>query len=430
MRIALICPVFPPEPAPAGHMARQLAIALAAAGHEVSIFTQFPNRPSGKIYPGYKRNLRSIERIDGFEVIRCPHWVLGRDRRPLSRALENLTFGVSSCLNLLRGKRPDVAIVETWPLCAISIALAICRIRRIPLLNYVQDCYPEVLEHTGQIRAGGTLARLLRRWDSKICRDSSRTIAISPGMKSLICSTRGIHEAKVPVIQNWVDKKHFPALSKQNNWRQELGISPQHFLVLYAGTLGHVSGAEVLVDTFKRLKHRPDVSLVCVGEGVLKSKMQKAIREANISNVRFLAVQPIERVPEMHAAADATILTTKADYPDASVPSKLISYLAAGRPVVCAAHEASTVAEIVRNASAGIVASAGDAENIAKAIIFLADHPTEARQMGTNARSCFEDQFTFEPAYDRFAELLKEVGGSEAVKEAKPLETNKPAIPT
>jgi colanic acid biosynthesis glycosyl transferase WcaI len=437
MRIAFICPVFPPEPAPAGQMARELATTLAAAGHEVSIFTQFPNRPLGKVYPGYKRKPTSIERMSGFEVIRCAHWVLGRDRRPLSRALENLTFGVSSGLNLLLRTRPDVAIVETWPLCALTIALAICRLRRVPSLNYVQDCYPEVLEHTSQIRTDGKLARMLRKWDSKICSDCTRVIAISPGMKALICSTRGIPEKKVAVIQNWVDKRNVPTISKQNNWREELGISPQQFLLLYAGTLGHVSGAEVLVETFKRLKHRPDVILICVGEGVLKSKMQEAASQAEIPNIKFLSVQPIERVTEMHAAADATILTTKAGFPDASVPSKLISYLAAGRPVVCAAHESSTVAEIIRNANAGIVANAGDADSIAQAITFLADHPIEAKQLGINARDCFEDQFTFEAAYERFKDLLDGVdesrlddrflpslSRSETAKRVMPLETN------
>jgi colanic acid biosynthesis glycosyl transferase WcaI len=407
MRIAFICPVFPPEPAPAGVMAMQLARALALDGHEVNVFTQFPNRPQGKVFPGYRRQLRAVERMDGFNVVRCPNWLLDRGRRWWNRILENITFGLSSLLNIWRAGRPDIVILETWPIIATDLIVRLCRHWQTPVLMYVQDCYPEALEYTGHIAIDGYLARLLRRWDKDICRKSSGIVVISDGMKRLLCRTRNIPEEKVSVIANWIDSRHFPAFERDNAWRREAGIAKEKFLVLFAGTLGHVSGAEVLVDVSRNLAHRPDVSFVCVGEGALKESMEHQASAAGLQRLLFLPFQSSERVAEMHAAADATILTTQAGYPDASVPSKLIAYLAAGRPVVCAAQELSTVAQIVREANAGVLAEPGNGDSIAEAIAFLADHPEESKQMGENARWYFENNLTFECAYRKFTAILE-----------------------
>jgi colanic acid biosynthesis glycosyl transferase WcaI len=289
------------------------------------------------------------------------------------------------------------------------MVLRICRHWQTPVIQYVKDVYPEALEYTGYIQSDGRLARLLRKWDSSTCRRSSQIAVISDGMKRLLCSTRGISSDKVTVIADWLDSGAFPLLPRDNDWRREAGIPAEQFLVLFAGTLGHVSGVEILVDVCRNLTHRADVTVICVGEGVLKENMEYAASAARLKNLRFLSFQPSGRVAEMHAAADATILTTQVGYPDASVPSKLISYLAAGRPVVCAADRASTVAAIVRDANAGVLAEPGDAGSIANAISYLLDHPAESKLMGENARWHFEEHFTFECAYRRFKTLIEEL---------------------
>jgi colanic acid biosynthesis glycosyl transferase WcaI len=144
-----------------------------------------------------------------------------------------------------------------------------------------------------------------------------------------------------------------------------------------------------------------------VGEGALKEKMEHMAAAAGLQRLHFLPFQSSDRIAEMHAAADATILTTQAGYPDASVPSKLITYMAAGRPVVCAAHNASSVAQVVREANAGVLAEPGNCDSIAEAIVFLIDHPEESKQMGENARWYFENNLTFECAYRKLTAVVE-----------------------
>ncbi len=415
MRVHIVCAVFPPEPEPAGVMARQLALRLAADGHDVTAIVPFPNRPYGRVYDGYRRRLRETEdHPEGYRIVRCAAWLLGKERAGIHRLLENVTFGLTAAWALWRAGRPDIVIVETWPLFAVQFAALLAYWWRLPLLYYVQDVYPEALEFAGLIKRDGLLASVLRAWDRRLCMGRGRVVAISEGMKRLLCESRGLPNENVDVIPNWLDQSLFPPLPRDNGWREEMQITPERFLVLFAGTLGHVSGAEVLIDVARILKEHEDIQLLCVGEGVLKAGMVNAAREQGLTNIEFRPFQPAHKICQMHASADATLLTVQPGYPDASVPSKLITYLAAGRPVVCAASQASTAAHAVLTMQGGLVVDPGDAQAIAEALLTLSQSPAQAAAMGRNARDYFLAHYTMERAYRQFSELFSELTGAPA----------------
>jgi colanic acid biosynthesis glycosyl transferase WcaI len=155
------------------------------------------------------------------------------------------------------------------------------------------------------------------------------------------------------------------------------------------------------------MQKETDVTLLCIGEGVQKQSMMDESLRLGLKNIRFLPFQPRERVPEIQASCGVALLTMRPDSSDSSVPSKLISYLAASRPIICAANSESAVARTVMNAKAGIVVCPGDAQAIADAILRLKREPGTARQMGKDARVYFEKHYTLERAYLQFSELLQ-----------------------
>jgi colanic acid biosynthesis glycosyl transferase WcaI len=388
-------------------MARQLAGRLSSDGYTVSMVVPFPNRPYGRVYDGYCRSLRETRSTsEGYQVVRCAHWLIGKQRRHLDRLMENATFGMSTTLAAWQEGRPDVLLVETWPLLAVQLNMWLARFWQIPAVYYVKDVYPETLEYSGLIRRNGLFATALRVWDRGLCLRSGRVVVISEGMKRLLCESRRVPEDKVTVISDWLDPLLFPPLPRDNGWREEMKIPPAKFLVLFAGTLGHVSGAEVLVEVAQQLRAHEEILILCVGEGVLKKEMANAARGQGLKNIEFRPFQPAGKVGQMHASADVTLLSLQRDYPDASVPSKLITYLAAGRPVVCAAAPSSAVAQHVLAARAGVVAEAGDAAAIAEAILKVSGDPAGAAAMGENARKYFLEHFTLERACHQFEELL------------------------
>jgi len=410
MKITFICAVFPPEPEPAGIMAMQLARRLSSDGNEVSMIVPFPNRPYGQVYDGFHRQLRKSSFVpEGYQVIRCASWLIGENRRILDRLLENATFGLSSAWAAWRKGRPDVMILETWPLCAGLSGVLLARFWRVPALYYVQDVYPEALEKAGLISSGGLLARLCRAWDRQICLASAKVVVIADAVRDLLASTRRLPLEHFVTIPNWADAAEFALHPIDNSWRREQNISSNVFVAMFAGTFGHVSGVELLVEVAHLLRSKRDVLIVCVGEGIRKPAMVQTCRMRSLDNIRFVPFQPRERVAEVHSAANAMLLTMQPESSDASVPSKLISYMAARRPAICSAPRATTGSQIVVEGDAGLVTKPGDAAAIVDAIEHLATHGAESERMGRNARRYFEQHMTIDRAYGQFSALLQEV---------------------
>ena len=429
LKITFICPVFPPEPDPSGVMASQLACRLASEGHQIAVVTSFPNRPLGAVYDGYRRRSRSIEREGSLSVVRCATWLIGAKRRLWNRVMENVTFGILSVLNAWRFGRPDVLVLETWPLLAVQIGTWLGRWWRVPVVYYVQDVYPEAAESAGLLRTHGPLSKLLRSWDRRLCLKSGKVIAISDTMRDLLCRNRAIPPARITVMPNWVDREGFPRETRGDVWRSEMGIAPDVFVAMYAGTMGLVSGSDVLVDVAKRLETRTQILILCIGEGSLKRKMIRDATREKLRNIRFEPFQPRRRLAEVHAAANATLLTLSKDSQDASVPSKMVTYLAAGRPIVCAVPEGSSISQELQAAQAGVRTPPGDPDSIARAITLLAGRPREARQMGENGRNYFEKHLTFDRACRQFHEVLEEVAESANTAHSAPLQVSEGQAP-
>lgn len=408
MKITFICAVFPPEPAPAGIMAEQLATRLVKDGHTVTMVVPFPNRPQGVLYPGFRRHLRvrSLSK-NGYSVVHCANWLIGKRRRIVNRLLENVTFGLSSTWAALKEGRPDLIIIETWALFAVSFSAVLAMLWGAPYIYYVQDLFPEAAEQAGLVDPKGGLVRIFRSWDRALCLRSARTIVISERMRNLLARNRNLPDDKISVVSNWIDESTFPVWHGENEWRRSQGISDDAFVAVFAGTLGYVSGAEVLVEVARILQADSRILLLCIGEGVRKESMILEASRLKLDRIRFFPFQPADRVPEIQASCQVALLTMHPNHCDSSVPSKLISYLAASRPVICAVHPDSTVAQVVSEAGAGLVVGPADAPGIAEAILRLMRDPLLRHQMGTASREHFERHFTLEQAHRRFDLLLE-----------------------
>jgi len=358
----------------------------------------------------------------GYRLFRCPHWLVGQKRSVLNRILENLTFGLSAAWAAWRAGKPDVLIIETWPLVAVECAAVLARWWRVPYVYYMQDVYPEAALSAGYAQADGAFASMLQRWDARLCRQSGRVVAISDDMAELLIAGRHLSDSQITVIRNWQDAAEFTAHEGPVNWRAEQQIPSDRFVAMFAGTLGHVSGAEILVDVAEYLRTERDILVVCIGEGICKEKMQAEAGARGLDNIRILPFQPRERLVEVQRSADVMLLTMQKSAGNTSVPSKLVSYMAAGRPVICAAGRDTSVSRVVEESGSGVVVPSGDAAAIAQAVVDLSRNRGKAEQMGHRSRSYFEQHLTLDRAHQQFAELLAELTGtkSETISRCEP----------
>jgi colanic acid biosynthesis glycosyl transferase WcaI len=417
LRIVVVVASFPPEPTPSAIMVSELARNWSTNGHAVKVICSFPNRPLGIIYQGYKRRLWKSARVDGIDVIRVWSWFIGSKRWAADRMLENLSFGLSSSLALLFQRKPDIVIMDSWPIFAQFLLAVVGRIRRIATLNYIQDLYPEAMATAGLLDMNSARAGLLRRVHDRICALASATVVISERMKETVSATRPRAAGKIHVIHNWLDLQNIRPFEGENRWRADSGISEDETVFMYAGTLGFASGVDILVRVAEDLRDRKGIRIVCVGEGPLKNLMLSEKAARKLENLTILGFQPRERISEMQSAADVMLLITSPRMGESSVPSKMITYLAVGKPVLCAVADTSDIAHLVRSNAIGMVVPPGDHARIADGIIrFAGLSHDELSRIGAKAREVAVLTYSLPRALGDFRDLFDHVLGAHRVK--------------
>lgn len=391
MRLLDICHVFPPEHAPAGVQAHDFAEDLTRMGHDVTVLTGWPNHPGGRLHPGWKVRFREVSRTDaGFTVVRCGHSIQ-RGFRMLSRLCYYLTFAVSTFVSGLLCGRPDVVFCESTPIFGPVAALLLARLRGVKFVYRIHDVHPEAALNAGLIRDGFTY-RLLRGLDTWICRRSDLVLPLTEGMRRCLLA-RGLPTDRVVVARQWFDGAKVTPGARDNPWRHAQDIPTDQFVVLYAGTIGYISGAQVVVEAAALLRHRPDILFLFVGDGPVKEECRKLAEARGLTQVRFLPFQPAEMLSQVQSTADVGLVTLLDRSGDTSVPSKVHGYTAAGRPVIASVRADSATAETVSEGGFGTVVPPGDAGGLANAIVALADDRQTAARLGSNARRFFASRF-------------------------------------
>jgi colanic acid biosynthesis glycosyl transferase WcaI len=341
-------------------------------------------------------------------------WLIGRRRRPLARILENITFGVGSAMALLLIRRPDVVIVESWPVLATAAVMIVCAARGFKVINYVKDIYPEAAVAAGILNEGGA-ATVLFRIDRWVCHRADCNVVISNGAAELLARSRNIPPAKLRVISDWLDLSSIAPTAGGPAWREENGFAADELVFMFAGTMGYASRVDLLVDVAEKLRAQGRIRLVCVGQGPLKSRMEEKIHRRGLKNLTLFPLQPRDRVADVQSAADVMLLTTSAQIGSTSVPSKLITYLAVGKPVICAVPDGTDVAALVREKELGLVIPPEDPVALADAMIQMSAIDYAARAaIGRRARTVALERYSLESARARFDRLFADMGLSSA----------------
>jgi colanic acid biosynthesis glycosyl transferase WcaI len=174
--------------------------------------------------------------------------------------------------------------------------------------------------------------------------------------------------------------------------------------------MGVVSRVDILVDVAERLRHHPAIRLVCVGQGVLKPRMEEEIIRRGLTNLTLLPFQPRERVADVQSAADVMLLTTSAQMGTTSVPNKLITYLAVAKPVICAVSGDTDAARLVTERQLGVVVPPEDPSALAEAIRTMAATDRAALlDMGQRSRAAALERYSLRSAVASFERLFAEL---------------------
>jgi colanic acid biosynthesis glycosyl transferase WcaI len=278
---------------------------------------------------------------------------------------------------------------------------------RSRLVSVIHDLYPDVAIESGAVRSR-SLIRVARVAERLQYRLSDHVVVLGETTRETLTGSHAMAPDRISVIPVWLDPEEIRPSGRETSWRLESGIPPDRFLVLYSGTAGIVSGAEVLADVARMVD--PDVEIVLVGGGSAWEALSQRQRAGALPhNLRLLPYQPRARLAEVQASSDLSLLTLLPGRGRTSVPSKLQGYMAAGRPVLASVDADCDSARLVRRGAFGLVVPPGDAKAIAEGIREARRDRHRLTSWGHAARAVFEQEHARDPIVERYAALLRDV---------------------
>lgn len=312
------------------------------------------------------------------------------------KALEKLVLQVS----------PDVVISGNTPTEAQEAAVRYCHTSDVAFIYWCQDFYSIAASRLLQKKLPG-IGHAIGAWYQYLERRQMRRSAHIVHITDAFCAQTkawGIPSECVSVIPNWGAIDEIPVLPRDNDWATEQNLgSGTRFL--YSGTLALKHNPEHLAALARSLT-APD-ELIVVSAGVGADHLISMAEE--LPRMRNLPLQPFDRFAEVLGSADVLLALIERDAGEFSVPSKILSYLCAGRPIVLAAPKENLAARILTETGAGVVVEPEDVEGFVKAARSLQTEPTAATYNGIIGRDYAQENFDLSKVAARFEAAFSKV---------------------
>jgi glycosyltransferase involved in cell wall biosynthesis len=417
MNILIVTNHFWPENFPINILAR----GLHDRGHQVKVLTGIPNYPSGKFYPGYGIFRRLVDDYQGIKIFHAP--LIPRGNGGTLRLIVNY-LSYALCASFLapiqcRGALDLILVYETSPVTVGFPALVLKRLRNIPIMFWVQDLWPDSLSATGAVNSG-FLLKLTGLVVRRIYRSCDLILAQSRAFFSSIEGYGGSRKDLV-YFPNTAAELYRPVIVEDA--AAERTLLPKGFCLIFAGNIGAAQDFETILSAAELLKEYQDLHWIILGDGRRRAWVEEQVHARGLTGtVRLLGKYPEETMPRFFALADALLVTLKREPIFAlTIPSKLQSYLACGRPLVAALDGEG--GRVVKESGAGLVGPAGDPEALAANVQALYRlSKSERRAMGLRGRAYFERHFEQERLLDRLEGLMREVKRRNQVGSRKSLD--------
>lgn len=387
-----------------------LARGLSDRGHQVTVLTGIPNYPGGKFYPGYGIFQRLVDDYQGIKILHVP--IIPRGRGGALRLILNY-LSYALCASFLapiwgRGAIDLILVYETSPVTVGIPALVLKRLRNIPMIFWVQDLWPESLSATGAINSAFLLGLtgLVVRW---IYRGSDLILAQSRGFFPSIEKYGGSGKELVHFPNSAADF-YRPVVVEAG--APERALMPQGFCLMFAGNIGVAQDFETILSAAELLKDYQDLHWVILGDGRQRTWLEEQVRARGLTGtVHLLGRYPPEAMPRFFALADAMLVTLKQEPIFAlTIPAKVQSYLACGRPIVAALDGEGS--RVVQEAGVGLTGPAGDPQALAENVLAMYRLSESQRQaMGLLGRAYFEAHFERQMLLERLEGLMRMLKG-------------------
>ena len=377
MKILVVCQYYYPEP----FRISDICEALAEKGHDVTVVTGTPNYPEGEIYKGYEKGNRAEEVIKGVKVHRCRQ--IPRKKGPIYRFLNYYSYAVSSRHYVVKMQEDfDVVFVnQLSPVMMAEAGISWAKKHKKRSVLYCLDLWPESLL-VGGIKKDSLIYRFFLGVSKRIYRNVDQILVSSHGFLNYFDTVLGMDSGKIGYLPQYAEEM-FDQLPVAEGNKKTVNF-------LFAGNVGTLQSVETIVEAAHILKDENNIHIHIAGSGISLENCRK--KADGLDNITFYGRRPLEEMPKFYSMADAMLITMeKNTVLSETLPGKVQSYLAAGKPVI-GAIDGETV-RIVDDADCGICCPAEDAAALARILRDCAAHPDRLSKYGENARNYYLKHF-------------------------------------
>jgi len=401
MRILAIYRHYVPDTAPYARILHSVLNHCNSLGHEATVFTA----QSPACSQPHADTLSELI-VEGVHVHRV-RLLRERKGQAIRRSVNFAWFLLRAILFAVRNRSKfDLIVGNTYPPVFMGWTLRLIRrITGIPFIYHVQDIHPESALMAGKVK-NGRIYSWLRRTDTRTCARAERLIILSDDMKNSLLN-RGVEGSKIRVINN---PPHQASVDKICQSSGLIKRTEKNTVFLFAGNLGDFQGLELLVDAMHCVNEDSEIHLVFMGEGSAKKRLRNRAGSLLNHSIYFLPQQPVEIARAAMREADFTIVSLQPEIFRYAYPSKAITYLSVGSPVLAVVEQESELSQLIKSNQWGYVAADRTPESIANQLTVAAlnahEWSSDRRQQITTTS---ERKYGLKTMQAKWTDLLREI---------------------
>lgn len=401
MHILAVCQYYKPEPFNISDICEE----LVRRGHEVTVVTGRPNYPDGNIYKGYEGSQRLDEIIENVNIHRTK--IIPRKTGIINRVLNYYSFPFlgKRCVKRLQDSFDVVLVFQLSPIMMAKPGIFYAKHNNIPLFLYVIDIWPESLL-AGGVKQGSTLYRWFSGVSKRIYSSADALAVTSPSFSDYIANLTG-KQIETKYLPQYAEDIFFDASDKIPD-----GFSQDKINLTFTGNVGAAQSVETIVRAAALLKDHDEIVFHIVGSGSELENCKTLSKNLDINNIVFHGRKPLEDMPMYHSASDA-MLATFSNTPILAytLPRKIQSYMAAGRPVLGAVT--GEAKHVIEKAKCGFCCKTEDSEGLAEICLAFSELTNEERKrLGLFAKTYYEEHFSRQAFFESLEAQLEKMKGT------------------
>lgn len=402
MNVLVVCQYYYPEP----FRIHEVCEELVKRGHRVTVLTGLPNYPMGVIPEEYKGKEHRDEVVEGVHIIRVNE--IPRTPGKVGLAKNYVSFVFNACCKALTMKK-DFDAIFVYQLSPVLMAIPayvvkwFSKCKRVCI--YCLDLWPESLSSLG-ISHDSAFFKFMKQVSVRIYKGAYFIGYTSRMFEKYFREYLNINNKKFIHIPQFADElfSHINEEDREDSLKELFGTEDV-ICYVFAGNVGEMQSVDTVIKA-AGLVSNDKIRWLIVGDGFALESCKKLCNEMGLNDrVIFTGRKPVEDMPKYYGMADAMIVTlADNDTISYTLPGKIQSYMAAGKPVIAAAN--GETAFVIEDAGCGVCAPAENEKELAR----LADEMAagDFTQWGKKSREYYDIHFSKKSHVDLIEKMLEE----------------------